>query len=157
MSKSVYLFICSSGEFSKSENVSHLQYAGRVLNLAREGLKKEDVINFTGDFIVVNACNENEMKFLRLINLDNCLKVCVLRKSESSQSEWVKQQNFNYDYIIKQNQIGSLQDAKNKEEILNYLRYLDMSKKKPESDLKFLFSKIKSILPFIGMIFRKYS
>ena len=155
MSKPIYLFVCSSSDFSKSENISNLQYAGRVLNLAKSGLVDADVSTFTGDFIVVNACNEDEMKYLRLLNLDNCLKICVLRKSESIKSPWITQQNIKYDYIIKQNQVEVLKEAKTKIDVLNILKFLDMSRKRPHSDAKFIWSKIKSAIPFLSVFFDK--
>lgn len=157
MSKPIYLFVCSSSEFAKSQNISNLQYAGRVLNLARSALTDADVSSFTGDFIVVNAINEAEMKFLRLVNLDNCLKICVLRKSESFKSDWIVQQSINYDYIVKENQIEVLKDAKTKDEVLNFIKYMDMSRKRPQSDAQFIWNKIKSLLPFISILFSKYA
>lgn len=157
MSKPIYLFVCSSSEFAKSHNISNLQYAGRVLNLARNGLSDADVGSFAGDFIIVNACKEEEMKFLRLVNLENCLKICVLRKSESFKSEWVIQQSINYDYIIKENQLDVLKDAKTKDEVYNYIKYMDMSRKRPHSDFQFIWNKIKNIIPFLSVLFNKYS
>lgn len=144
------LFVCSSSEFSKVD----LSYSGRVLNLERE-LTDAEIQSFNGEYIIVNACKDVELQKLRLVNLDSCVRVAVLRARESVKSEWIN--NFKYEYIIKLNQVESLKNAKTKADILNYVKFLDMSKKRPESDFKFIWNKIKAVVPFLGAVFSKYA
>lgn len=149
------LFICSSADFSNVNNISNLQYAGRVLNLARE-LKDDEITGFNGEFIVVNATSDTEMRQLRLINLDNCIKVAVIRKHESSKAPWLNQ-NFKYDYIIKQNQTDILKSAKSKLELMNHLKFLDLCRKKPASQFRFWLDKVRIFLPFLLLFLEKKS
>lgn len=149
------LFICSSADFSNVNNISNLQYAGRVLNLARE-LKDEEITSFNGEFIVVNATSDTEMRQLRLINLDNCVKVAVIRKHESAKAPWLNQ-NFKYDYIIKQNQTEILKSAKSKLELLNHLKFLDLCRKKPATQFRFWLDKARVFLPFLLLFLEKKS
>lgn len=144
------LFVCSSPNFGRVENISNLQYSGRVLNLSRD-VSDADISSFNGDFIVVNASNLDEMEKIRLINLDTCFKVAVLRKHESVKSEWVNQ--IKYDFIVKDNQLDILSKAKTRVEVINHVKFMDMSKKTPDSNMKFHLKKLRNLIPFLSFLF----
>lgn len=144
------LFVCSSPNFGRVENISNLQYSGRVLNLSRD-VSEADITSFNGDFIVVNASNLNEMEKIRLINLDLCYKVAVLRKYESVKCEWVNQ--IKYDFIVKDNQLDILSKAKSRVEVINHVKFLDMSKKKPDSNTKFRLKMLRNLIPLLSFLF----
>ena len=149
------LFLSTSGELSKPENINNFQYIGRVLNASKDGLIDSEVATYNGDFIVVNATKQKELQYLRLINLDMVVRVCVLRKYESAKQEWI--QNHRFDYIIKEQQLPNLKNCKNKQEVLNFLKFLDATKKQIPSDLKFLWEKIKAFIPLASFVFHKYT
>ncbi len=148
------LFLSTSCKLSEPDNISNLQFIGRVLNASKE-LNDTDVSTYNGEFIVVNATKQKELQYLRLINLDNVIRVCVLRKYESVKQEWI--QNHKFDYIIKEQQLPHLKNCKNKQEIINFLKFLDATKKQIPSDIKFLWAKIKGIIPLASFVFHKYS
>ena len=149
------LFISSSNELSNVSNLINLTYVGRCLNLSST-TTEADVSTFTGDFIIVNSLSSSEMLKLKYLNLDAYIKVAVLRKSESSKSEWVNS-NLRFDFIVKVVQLVELAGCKTRVDVYNTLKMLDFNKKRPLSNFLFLIGKIKSIIPLASFIFQKLS
>jgi hypothetical protein len=93
---------------------------------------------------------------LKYLNLDNYIKVAILRKSESSKSEWVNS-NLRFDFIIKVVQLIELAGVKTRADVYNTIKMLDFNKKRPVSNFLFIIGKIKSIIPLASFIFQKLS
>ena len=149
------VFISSSNELSNVSNLINLTYVGRCLNLSSTTTEL-DVSTFTGDFIICNALDNAQMIKLKYLNLDNYIKVAVLRKSESSKSEWVNS-NLRFDFIVKIVQLVELAGVKTRADVYNTLKMLDFNKKRPVSNFLFIIGKIKSFIPLASFIFQKFS
>ena len=93
---------------------------------------------------------------LKYLNLDNYIKVAVLRKSESSKSEWVNS-NLRFDFIIKVVQLIELVGCKTRADVYNTIKMLDFNKKRPVSNFIFVVGKIKTCLPIVSLLFQKLS
>ena len=149
------LFISSSNELSNVSNLVNLTYVGRCLNLSST-TTEVDVSTFTGDFIICNALDNAQMIKLKYLNLDNYIKVAVLRKRESSKSEWINS-NLRYDFIVKVVQLIELVGCKTRADVYNTIKMLDFNKKRPVSNFLFVVGKIKTCLPIVSLLFQKLS
>ena len=149
------IFISSSNEFSNVSNLINLNYVGRCLNLLST-TTEVDVSTFTGDFIICNALDNAQMIKLKYLNLDNYIKVAVLRKRESSKTEWINS-NLRYDFIVKVVQLIELVGCKTRVDVYNTIKMLDFNKKRPVSNFLFVVGKIKTCLPIVSLLFQKLS
>ena len=149
MSNKPILFLSSSRLVGELANLYKLLKIGKILDLTDNKLEENEVARYIDyDFIICDLKNDEAVKKLRLINPQQVIKVCIVRKYESANSAFVEK--LKPDYTIKE--FNFIQDCRTKAEVFNFIQHLN-NFKKPDLDVSFygkkiwnfLFSCIKSI------------
>ena len=136
------LFLSSSRLVGEIENLYKLLKLGKILDLTDDSLKDEDVARFAEfDFIICDLKNDNCVKRLRLINPALVCKVCVVRKWESAEADFVAK--LKPEFTIKE--FSFIKECKTKAEVFNYIQHLDTFKK-PLTDCWFYLKKLSFLL-----------
>lgn len=141
-----FLFLCSSS--LNMTELSTLKDLGTVLNLS-DAPTDVDKKYLSKDFIVCNLKNVDAVDLLRNIDKDKVVSIAVLRKYESHKCDWVERMNPNF----KIKDIDQVLKCKNKEEIMNLIKFMQ-SYKKPEGDLFYWSKKLLFLTTFLKNLFR---